>query len=54
MEMAKVVSKAMNECGWVWSLDGGDLLAAFRDGGKMLPHDDDFDFWVYSDKLNYE
>ena len=54
LEMAKTVSQAMNECGWVWSLDGGNLLAAVRDGGKMLPHDDDFDFWLFSEEVSFE
>ena len=29
-------------------------MAAFRDKGVMLPHDDDFDFAVYSDEVNME
>ena len=53
LKLSRVVVDAMRKCGWVWSLDGGDLLGAYR-SGKMLPHDDDFDFWVYSDEVQTE
>ena len=53
LKLSRIVIEALNELGWIWSLDGGDLLGALRDG-KMLPHDDDFDLWTYTDEITHE
>ena len=54
VKISRDVVMAMDQLGWVWSLEGGNLMAAYRDGGKMLPHDDDFDFWVFTEEINLE
>lgn len=46
LELAKI----LDQLNLVWSIDGGTLLGAWRDG-TMLKHDDDFDLVVYHPSL---
>ena len=51
--LARAVLKALEKSEFQIFMDGGTLLGAYRNG-KMLPHDDDFDYGVYvqdEDKL---
>lgn len=42
------VKDILNRLGAVWTIDAGTLMGAWRDNGKMLSHDDDFDFIVHA------
>ena len=53
VELAKLVKTALDVTGFVWFLDGGTLLGAYRNG-KQIPHDDDFDIAVYLPNFNGE
>jgi len=48
VKMSRDVKKILNKLGATWTIDGGTLMGAWRDCGKMLPHDDDFDFVVHA------
>jgi len=39
---------------YTWFIDNGTLLASYRENGRMIPHDDDFDIGVYIQEFTPE
>jgi phosphorylcholine metabolism protein LicD len=48
LRLALVVQQMLREFGLDFFLDGGSLMGAYRDG-KVIQHDDDWDFALFSD-----
>lgn len=48
-----VVKEILEELKATWTIDGGTLMGAWRDKGKMLEHDDDFDFVIYAHGIDH-
>lgn len=48
VKLSLVVKDILNEIGSTWTIDAGTLMGAWRDNGKMLEHDDDFDFVIFA------
>ena len=46
--LSLVVKDILNDIGTTWTIDAGTLMGAWRDSGKMLEHDDDFDFVIFA------
>lgn len=48
VKLSLIVKDILNDIGSTWTIDGGTLMGAWRDAGKMLAHDDDFDFVIFA------
>ena len=46
--LSVIVKCILTDIGSTWTIDSGTLLGAWRDEGKMLEHDDDFDFVIFA------
>lgn len=53
VQLSRKVIDLLQNLNITHSLDGGNLVGAYRDG-QMLPHDDDFDFVLYTDDIAHE
>ena len=53
LELALIVKQQLEALNIAWFLDAGTLLGAYR-GGKVIPHDDDFDMAVYYPRFDGE
>jgi len=53
IDLSRHVVQVLDQLNLIYALDGGNLVGAYRDG-KMLPHDDDFDFVLYTDALSHK
>lgn len=52
VKLSLVLKHILNDIGTSWTIDGGTLMGAWRDAGKMLEHDDDFDFVIFAPRID--